>query len=388
MRRKGVLLMAGLFCALLLRAQTPGRLSAEVSGQASFVTDGHGLYNLLQDRYGYGVFGAAVGYSTRPGDGWFEKAFNYPTFGLGFSYANMGSLPVKGTSRLGDIYNLYGWAQFDFLRSRRFRLGPVLELGLSYSPVAFDARTNPDNKYFGSHLFALIGAGVRGEWRFAGQWSAFLDIHLVHHSNGMTKAPNWGVNEVAAGGGVRRYFGADSFAHGGPQMEPEYRKGMHWSFFAAGGVHSCPVELDGMLATGTGGSAPARLRGLVGVEWTWRYSPVFASGLAVDGGYNANRYRETDLALQGREDQKGYSPFYVCAGLLQEFWFRQVSVRLEYGWYLFKRTGLTEDIGTSFQKLGIRYHFSRNRGFFVGLDMRAHYLDRSYALEWTAGYRL
>ena len=143
-----------------------------------------------------------------------------------------------------------------------------------------------------------------------------------------------------------------------------------------------------MLATGTGSSAPARLRGLVGVEWTWRYSPVFASGLAIDGGYNANRYRETDLALQGREDQKGYSPFFICAGLLQEFWFRQVSVRLEYGWYLFKRTGLTEDIGTSFQKLGIRYHFSRNRGFFVGVDMRAHYLDRSYALEWTVGYRL
>lgn len=63
-----------------------------------------------------------------------------------------------------------------------------------------------------------------------------------------------------------------------------------------------------------------------------------------------------------------------------------MSIHLAVGAYLFHKTGLTEDIGRSFQKLGIRYHF--RKGLFLGLDMRAHYVDRSYALEWAVGYSL
>jgi len=118
----------------------------------------------------------------------------------------------------------------------------------------------------------------------------------------------------------------------------------------------------------------------------WRYSPVFATGVLLDAGYTANRYRETDLMLEGREDPRGYSPWHVGIGLSQEVWYRQVSIHLAVGAYLFHKTGLTEDIGRSFQKLGIRYHF--RKGLFLGLDMRAHYVDRSYALEWAVGYSL
>lgn len=388
-----LILVAVLLCGDgLVSAQTLDKehLSIGARGRWNHAMDAHGLYENLLSSYDYWTAGATVGLQTRPEDGdWFARAFNYPSFGLGLDYARMGSLQFKGNSRLGDLADLYGWAHFDLLRTRRFRVGPTLKLGLTWSPEAFDAVSNPENKFFGAHLFALMAAGLRAEWLLAPQWTAELSVDGIHHSNGMTKAPNWGINELALGLGVRYYLAPTTF-HVGTRPAapaPEYRKGLHWNVFAAAGVHSCPVELDAQLANGqTSGLAPARPRAVVGAEMLWRYSPVFATGILLDAGYTDNRYLETDLMLEGREDPRGYSPWHVGVGLTQEVWYRQVSIHLAVGLYAFHKTGLTEDIGRSFQKLGIRYHF--RKGLFLGLDMRAHMLDRSYALEWAIGYSL
>ncbi|MBR1569438.1 MAG: acyloxyacyl hydrolase [Bacteroidales bacterium] len=353
MKRK---LLSAIFAAVLcsmfsLQAQTLDKehLSIGARGRWNHAMDAHGLYENLLSSYDYGTAGATVGLQTKPEDGdWFARAFNYPSFGLGLDYARMGSLQFKGISRLGDLTDLYGWAHFDLLRTRRFRVGPTLKLGLTWSPVAFDAVSNPENKFFGGHLFALMAAGLRAEWLIAPQWAAELSFDGIHHSNGMTKAPNWGINELALGLGVRYYLAPAIFPTGTRPAAsvPEYRKGLRWNVFAAAGVHSCPVELDAQLAQGqTSGLAPARPRVVLGAELMWRYSPVFATGVLLDAGYTANRYRETDLMLEGREDPRGYSPWHVGIGLSQEVWYRQVSIHLAVGAYLFHKTGLTEDIG-------------------------------------------
>ena len=65
-------------------------LSISAGGRYSHVLDGHNIYSNLIDGHNYGIFDAKVGLSTRPEDGnWFERAFNYPTFGIGLSYARL-----------------------------------------------------------------------------------------------------------------------------------------------------------------------------------------------------------------------------------------------------------------------------------------------------------
>lgn len=368
-------------------------MSVSAYGRFSHVLDGHSLYDRLLNSYNYDLYGANVRLSTRPEDGnWFERAWNYPSFSLGLSYARMGRLDFKGASRLGDILNLQGAAEFDLLRLRRFRLGPLLELGLSWSPVRYDFRTNPDNFYIGSHWFAVIGTGLRAEWLITQHWSLDLGVYLTHHSNGMLRAPNLGINELAFGAGIHYYLTPTVFSArpATASEEPRWRKGLQWSVFTAAGVHSCPVELDAVLAAGgpkgQGSPVPARLRAIVGAELIWRYAPVFASGLSAELGYAANDYRTADRILAGREDPNGYSPIRAGIGLVQEFWYRDVSVHVVLGVYAFKRSGLTEDVSRTFQKIGIRYQFRRS-GLFAGLDLRAHQLDRSYSLEWSLGKR-
>ncbi|MBQ9450130.1 MAG: acyloxyacyl hydrolase [Bacteroidales bacterium] len=388
-----LILVAGLLSGgMTASAQTPDKVqNVGVQGRFSHILDGHGIYDQLLGSYNYGIYGATVGWN---GDrDAFDRAWNNPGYGLGFSYARMGGLDFKNDSRLGDILNLYGWTEFDLLRTRSFRFGPLLELGLAFSGRTYDYHTNPYNRYIGSKVFALIGTGLRAEWLITPQWSLQAGVYLTHHSNGMLRAPNLGINEVSLGAGVRRYFAPTQFIVRGQRKEeerPEYRKGLSWNVFAAAGVHSCPVEMEAVIAAGGPAvgkaPAPARLRATAGVEAVWRYAPLFAGGLGFQADYAANNYAWTDRVLTGKEDPRGYSPLRLGLYLTQEFWYRKLSFHVVFGAYLYKRSGMTEDTGVLYEKIGLRYHFRRAGGLFAGLDMRAHQFDRSYCLEWSLGY--
>ena len=381
-----------LACIYIASAQTIDRehLSIGARGRYSHILDGHGIYTDLIDSHNYGIFDATIGLSTRPEDGgWFERAFNYPTFGIGLSCARMGALNFKNDSRLGDIVNLYGWAEFNLIRTKHFQAGPLLELGLAFSGQTYDYNRNPQNRYIGSKVFAVFGTGLQAEWIFAPQWALQVGGFLTHHSNGMLRSPNLGINELSVGVGVRHYLAQKSFTPKSADApeKPEYPKGIHWNIFAAAGVHSCPVELDGILVSDEPARlAPARFRGVMGAEAVWRYTPIFGTGIGLEADLDANNYRQTDLLLTGNEDPNGYSPLRIGAYLKQEFWYRRISVHIVAGVYLFKRCGLTEDISSTFEKIGVRYHFRQQGGLFAGLDLRAHQFDRSYSLEWSLGY--
>lgn len=370
-------------------------LSISASGRFSHVLDSWDLYRNLLNGSNYDMYDLKVGLHTRRGEGgWFERAYNYPGFGLGFSYQRMGSLPCKGISRIGDIFNLYGWAEFDFVRTRHFRLGPALELGVAYTPEVYHPVTNPENMYVGSKIFALIGGGLQAEWLFAPRWSLVAGAWFTHHSNGMIVVPNLGLNEISFNAGIRYRIAPTEWEHGqGPKLErPEYEKGLHWNFFAAGGGHASYLELESAIVLEMPPEKwfpiPTRARAVVGVEGVWRYHPVFATGLGVDVNYAENRYREVDLLRLGREDPQGYSPIYCGIYLIQEFWYRRVSVHLNAGIHFFKKTGLTENMGLDYERIGIRYHFRRPKGLFAGLNLRIHYFDSSYCQEWCVGYSL
>ncbi|MBO7068091.1 MAG: acyloxyacyl hydrolase [Bacteroidaceae bacterium] len=365
-------------------------LSIGFRGRYSHILDGHNIYSDLIDSHNYAIFDATVGLTTRPEDGgWYERAFNYPTFGIGLSYARMGTLDFKDASRLGDIVNLYTWAEFNLIRTKHFRAGPLLELGLAFTGQTYDYYQNPKNRFIGSKVLAVFGTGLQAEWLFSPHWALQAGLYLTHHSNGMTRSPNLGINELSVGMGVRHYLASTSFSakpKDAPE-KPEYLKGIHWNVFAAGGVHSCPVELDGILVSDNPARlAPARFHGVTGLEAVWRYTPIFGTGIGLQADYVPNNYRETDLLLTGKEDPDGYSPFRLALYLKQEFWYRRLSVHIAGGVYLFKRCGLTEDITSTFEKIGLRYHFRQQGGLFAGLDLRAHQFDRSYALEWSLGY--
>ncbi|MBP5398551.1 MAG: acyloxyacyl hydrolase [Bacteroidales bacterium] len=406
MKKHFLLIFAAVLCLMAPTAFAQSRikldkehLNVSAGGRYNHILNGQDIYGRLVKTYGSGQGGFEVGLDTHPSDSsWWAQAFNFPHLGLGFSYDHTGGLASYEGSKLGDFYNLYGSLQFDFFRVETFSLGMNIDVGVAYTPERYHYFTNPGNVYIGSRIEAIIGAGLEAKWRFLPQWEIALGGYLTHHSNGMTRVPNSGINQAGGGARLRYYLSAPEKYRKLDLAAPDFPRGWHWTVFAAAGVHSCDVERMAMEKQMTEGerpyddnsTAPARFRGILGTEAEWRYHRLLSTSIGLEGNYAVNDYRMMDRVLKGQEDPRGYSPFYVSVGITQHLHFENFSLHVGWGAYVFRKTGLSEDMDWHFQRIGVRYllpSFKTGR-MYLGFDMRAHFLDRSYCLETTVGFKL
>ena len=361
-------------------------LNVSVHSRYQLMLNTHGIYNDMLNSYGSVLAGVQVGFDTHQSDNsWWANAFNYPSLALGFSYDGVGSMNMKPGTNLEDFYNLYLAAEFDFFRAGIFSLGPVLELGISYTADKYNPRRNITNQFIGSNIVANMAGGVEASVRFHPHWEFALTGYLIHHSNGMTHTPNLGTNQAAAGAKLKYYLAPQETDRKVKVEKPDFQKGLRWNIYTAFGGHSCDWELN---AKGPEAyPVKFRLRAILGAEMSWRYHRLLSTALGIEGNYADNAYRETDLLLRGEEDPKGYSSFYTSVHLAQYIHYSDFSVNFTWGVYTFKKTGLVEDMGRCFQRIGLRYHLPEFKvgQAFLGLGMRAHYLDRSYCIEYGAG---
>ena len=361
-------------------------INVSAYGRYQHMLDWHGIYNDMLETHESYMMGVQVGLDTHPSDNnWWSNAYNYPSISLGFSYDNAGSMRSHQGTSLGDFYNLYLAGEFDFFRVGRFSFGPVLEIGMSYSPVKYNPSRNRSNTFVGSNVLAHLAGGLEASLRVHPHWELALTGYFVHHSNGMTHTPNIGTNQLAVGTKLKYYLTPQETDKKITIEKPDYPKGLRWNIYTAFGGHSCDWELN---AKGPEAyPVKFRLRAILGAEASYRYHRLLSTGIGIEGNYADNAYREIDMLRYGMEDPKGYSSFYTSAHLAQYFHYSNFSVNFTFGVYTFKRTGLVEDMSRCFQRIGVRYHLPAFKvgQMFVSLGMRAHYFDRSYCIEYGTG---
>ena len=361
-------------------------INVSIHGRYQHMLDWHGIYNDMRETHGSTLMGVQVGLDTHPSDrNWWSDAYNYPSISLGFSYDNAGSMKSRPGTNMGDFYNLYLAAEFDFFRAGIFSFGPVLEIGISYTKDKYNPRRNVSNQFVGSNLLANLAGGLEALLRVHPHWEMALTGYFVHHSNGMTQTPNLGTNQLAVGTKIKYYLSPQETDRRVDLEKPDYPKGLRWNIYTALGGHSCDWEL---IAKGPEAyPVRYRLRAILGAEAAYRYHRLLSTGIGIEGNYADNAYRETDILKLGKEDPKGYSPFYTSVHLAQYFHYSNLSVNFTLGLYTFRKTGLVEDISRCFQRIGVRYHLPsfKTGQMFVGLGMRAHYFDRSYCIEYGTG---
>lgn len=361
-------------------------INVSVHGRYQHMLDWHDIYNDMLETHESVLMGVQVGLDTHSSDrNWWANAYNYPSISLGFSYDNAGSMRSHQGTHMGDFYNLYLATEFDFFRAGIFSLGPVLEIGMTYSPEKYNPRRNVSNQFIGSNLLANLAGGLEASLRVHPHWELALTGYFVHHSNGMTHAPNLGTNQLAVGTKLKYYLAPQETDKKVAIEKPDYPKGLRWNIYTAFGGHNCDWEL---IAKGPEAyPVKFRLRAILGAEASYRYHRLMSTGIGIEGNYADNAYKEVDLLHTGMEDPNGYSPFYTSVHLAQYFHYSNLSVNFTLGLYTFRKTGLVEDISRCFQRIGVRYHLpSFNTGqMFVSLGMRAHYFDRSYCIEYGTG---
>lgn len=369
-------------------------VSVSASVRGSHLLNGLNIYENLVRSRDCATAVLSFGVNTCPtDDNWYAWAYNFPHYGLGVSYSNMGGISCTPGSSLGNACTVFGYAHFDLLKTRRFSFGPNVEFGASYMTKKWNAATNPSNLYVGSSVLVMVGVGLEAVFSITPRWEAGLNATVTHRSNGMMRTPNFGLNEVAAGVFARyslsdRYLGR----RGAAPARPEFRKWLYDIYFSSG-VHSCDAEravyLDKVLQEGEEnrwGSFRPWIRLNLGGTVAYRYHPVFATGVGLDVSYTENWKRLAEYYELVNGEKTSTCPVYVGAYLQQSFFYRNIEVGIGLGVYLFKKLGI-EDSTWNYQRALIRWHMPKAGGIFLGFAMRAHRFDRSDTLEFSFGKR-
>ena len=175
-----------------------------VHSRYQYMLDWHDIYNDMLDSSGFILTGIQVGFDTHPSDSsWWANAYNYPSLSLGFSYDNVGSMKTKPGTSIGDFYNLYLASEFDFFRAGIFSVGPVPELGMSYTTDKYNPRRNVVNQFIGSKVVANLAAGAKLKYYMAAQET---DKKISLEKPEYPKGLRWNIYTAFLGFGMRAHY--------------------------------------------------------------------------------------------------------------------------------------------------------------------------------------
>ncbi len=123
-----------------------------------------------------------------------EQRYNYPDYGVSFTYQNLKN------DVLGNNYALYAHYNFYFLkRNLMLRIGQ----GLAFTTNPYDKINNHKNIAFGSKFMSstYIMLNYKKE-RIIERFGLQAGLSLIHYSNANVKAPNTSINSITVNVGV------------------------------------------------------------------------------------------------------------------------------------------------------------------------------------------
>lgn len=322
--------------------------------------------------------------------------YNYPTFSFGLRYhLNHGTTmhrddpwgeaqPVNYTSKLGNFLTLYGTFNRPLYRSKHWQWGYYLGTGIAYTSLKYNQKNDIDNEYIGSHLNIYFNAGLYGQVKIAKEWSIKGGLDFAHHSNGAMARPNKGANYFGPFVGLvyepqqatspiakrnteatqpfqKYWFTEFTLGLGGktlleewlqtqfntPQGQPDYRK-EHFTYYGAYSFHT---------------------------HLLYRYARRWASGVGVGLFYGEYAHRIARMDKENGHTDEKHSPWSASIDARHEVYYRNVSVRLTLGYYLYRHMGYSANHGLEYpyhEQVGVFYSFPKLKGLTLGFSVNAH----------------
>lgn len=336
--------------------------------------------------------GASLRLHTLPSDSSaFAEDFNFPSFSFGLLYGNYSgvrmrkeadpdwgmAVPVNYTSRMGHTFTLFATFERPLWRSSRWTIGYNLGTGLGFATNVYDKEDNVDNEILGSKWNIFFDAGVFVTYQVSRNWAVRGAAHFRHLSNGATARPNKGANTIEPALSVlytpelpenylrpatkrpfgKYLYGSVSVGVGGKTLLDDWLKTQYYTpptdgNYRRGRFHFFPsysLQLNGM----------------------YHYARRWASGLGLDLNYAKAAHHIADL-----DAGTGYkhSPWSIGVAARHEVFYGKLSMSASLGVYLLRRMGSIAEWEEKayYERIGIRYHFSQRKGFFVGADVKAH----------------
>lgn len=397
-----IFIISALMCGVSIRASGNVPNSGYTIGtNYAFVTNTDNLRSDFLAKNGHMGYTLQWAYNTRPGgkNDVFNEILNFPVFGIGVNYDAYSMMGFTNNSRVGNFVDLYGFMEASMYKNRWFSAGFLLNLGLSATNVVYDPLNNPGMINIGAPLTVFMAFGPQFKFRPAECLELALNTYWIHHSNGNAWMPNFGLNDLSVGVSAR-------YNPGGAYTEQvktlsiphEFERKFSVDVYATTGFHSCKTEFKAynQMVKNPGlkkNDFVSHPRAGIGVDVTYRYSLMCASGLVADGVYNwgTDELEECDRIIYGDKEvaeSKGYSPFNMSLGLFHEFYYRNMSVFCAVCGYVFRKVGIYEDKTRFFQRAGMRFYMPRLSNMFLGCCIRATKFNNADYFEFQMGIKI
>lgn len=124
----------------------------------------------------------------------------YSYTGLAINYIDFGH------PKIGSSVN--AWFYFEPMFRYQHKLGFGLRsgIGISYLSTVYDEVSNPENKFFASHIAFMLVLDLKIKYKISRKTELNASICYNHISNGGFKQPNYGMNFPTLTLGVRYHF--------------------------------------------------------------------------------------------------------------------------------------------------------------------------------------
>ena len=296
-----------------------------------------------------------------------EQRYNYPDYGLSFSYQNL------KYDVLGQNYAIYGHYNFYFFnRNLMLRIGQ----GLALTTNPYDKNTNFKNNAFGTRLMSstYFMANYIKERVFS-QFGFQFGLSLIHYSNANVKAPNTSINSLTINAGVI-YNLNDSYPNYQYDLTDDvrYQESIKYNIVFRSGVNESDVIGSGqfpfyILSTYLDKRVSRKSAVHIGFD-------AFFSNFLKELIY----YQSVAFPDYNINSETDYKRLGLFVG--HELFINKLSIVTQLGYYLYYPYDFE---GRTYQRIGVKRYFGSK--WFAVITLKSH-VAKAEAVEFGIGIRL
>lgn len=350
--------------------------------------------NLLTDDETYGV-GLEMNIQTMPKDSCaYASDFRYPTLTLGVRYTFNNDVSMhRGVnsgleewqiadhdSRLGNTISLYFSFSRPIVRAKHWEVDYTLGFGLAYSDLAYNEYRDYDNEMIGTHINAYFNFGVHTTWHIFPQWGIRAGADFVHHSNGTLDRPNRGSNSLGPTLGLVYTPYYEELVNSYFRYDPPFKHYWYMNVTLGIGAKTLLEDWNYTQYTLEEGDEDYRTEKFklyaaysAQVDVMYRYQRRWASGIGIDLFYGTY-YKHIEKLDANDGYYRTHSPWSLGVAGKHEIFFRNWSVPMEFGFYVFRKMGryARKTEPPYYERIGVRYNMPKARNMYVGASLSAH----------------
>ncbi|WP_353779599.1 acyloxyacyl hydrolase [Winogradskyella sp. 3972H.M.0a.05] len=295
-----------------------------------------------------------------------QQRYNYPDYGVSFSYQNLKN------SVLGNNYGLYAHFNFYFFkRNLMMRIGQ----GLAYTTNPYDKEENFKNIAFGSKFLSstFLMLNYKKE-RIIDNFGIQAGLSLIHYSNANVKAPNTSVNSITFNVGLNYNFEDEDLEYIDTLTDEKYTEPIRYNVVFRSGINESDIIDSGQFPFYiVSAYADKRLSHKSAIQLG---AEVFFSNFLKE----LIRFKSIAFPEENISGDEDFKRVGVFAG--HELFINKFSVLTQLGYYVYYPYDFE---GRTYFRVGLKRYFGKK--WFGAMTLKSHGA-KAEAVEFGVGIRL